>query len=473
MDGTPRRHTADALILFGITGDLARRKLFSALYDLTAEGIADVPIIGVASREWSDETLREQARQAIEDSGTVIDEEVFSRLAGNLGYVSGDYRDQTTYAEISKRVGGAVCAVSYLAIPPDLFDDVVHGLASEGLSLHGRLVLEKPFGRDAASAAQLNDLIHTSFPEDRVYRIDHFLGKEAVQNLMIFRFANTVLEPVWNRHYVRGVQITMAEDFGVVGRGRFYDKVGTVRDVVQNHLLQMLSLLAMEPPVSDDADALRDERVKVLRAIEALGPRDVVLGQYDGYHDEPGVDPDSTTETYAAVRLEVDSWRWAGVPWLIRAGKGLAATVTEAVVEFSEPPRPLFADADCAPGPNRLTFRTKPREDIELSLQAKVPGPSMVSGPVELHLQHDRVKGRDPYHRLLGAALRGDPSLFARNDSVTEAWRIVDPILWPDPSEGATPIAYPRGSWGPAAADSLLDGWSWIRPSLPHPGSVG
>jgi glucose-6-phosphate 1-dehydrogenase len=462
MDRTIEHPTADALILFGITGDLARRKLFSALYDLTAEGIADIPIIGVASREWSDETLREQAREAIEEAGTAIDEEVFARLSANLGYVSGDYRDQTTYAEISKRAGGAVCAVSYLAITPDLFDDVVHGLASEGQTLNGRLVLEKPFGRDAASAAELNDLIHRSFPEDRVFRIDHFLGKEAVQNLMIFRFANTILEPVWNRHYVRGVQITMAEDFGVEGRGRFYDNVGTVRDVLQNHLLQMLSLLAMEPPVSDEADALRDERVKVLRAIEALRPADVVLGQYEGYRSEPGVASDSTTETYAAVRLEVDSWRWAGVPWLIRAGKGLASTVTEAVVEFAEPPRPLFADAECEPGPNRLTFRTKPNEDIELSLQAKVPGPSMVSGPVELHLQHDRVKGRDPYHRLLGAALRGDSSLFARQDGVVEAWRIVDPILTSNPGVATRPIAYPRGSWGPQEADRLLADWSWI-----------
>ncbi len=454
MDRTFDRPTADALILFGITGDLARRKLFSALYDLTAEGIADIPIIGVASREWSDETLRERARDSIEEAGTVIDEEVFGRLSANLGYVSGDYRDQTTYAEISKRAGGAVCAVSYLAIPPDLFDDVVHGLASEGLSLHGRLVLEKPFGRDAASAAELNELIHTSFPEDRVYRIDHFLGKEAVQNLMIFRFANTILEPVWNRHYIRSVQITLAEDFGVEGRGRFYDDVGTVRDVIQNHLLQMLSLLAMEPPVSADADALRDERAKVLRAIEALDPKNVVRGQYHGYRDEVGVDPTSNTETYAAVRLEVDSWRWAGVPWIVRAGKGMADTVTEAVVEFTGPPRLLFADEACEPGSNRLTFRTKPTDDISLSLQAKVPGPAMVSGPVELHLQHDRAKGRDPYHRLIGAALRGDPSLFARHDGVTEAWRIVDPALAAD-----LPLhLYEKGTWGPVEADGLLDG---------------
>ena len=451
-------YTADALILFGITGDLARKRLFTALYHLTEEGVADIPIIGVASRGWTDEILREQARTALEDGGVTIDDAVFERLAKNLCYVSGDYRERSTFDEIATRAGGAVCAVSYLAIPPSLFDDVIEGLAAAGLSRRGRIVLEKPFGRDAASAAELNDVVHQHFDEASVYRIDHFLGKEAVQNLMIFRFSNTVLEPVWNRHYVRGIQITMAEDFGVEGRGRFYDGVGAVRDVVQNHLLQVLSLLAMEPPVSEHADALRDERAKVLRAVHSLGPSDVVLGQYAGYREEDGVPDDSATETFAAVRLEIDSWRWAGVPWIIRAGKGLARTVTEAVVEFQQPPRPLFADAECEPGANQLRFRTKPDEDIVLSLQAKEPGPAMVSGPVDLHLQHDRARGRDAYHRLLDAALRGDPSLFARQDSVMEAWRIVDPIA--DGDRAVHP--YARGSWGPAHADAILGpGWSW------------
>jgi glucose-6-phosphate 1-dehydrogenase len=315
---------ADALILFGISGDLARKRLFSALYELTSQGSLDMPVIGVALTDWNDDSLRLHAREALEAAGEPVDDEIFDRLAGNLCYVAGDYRDAATYRDIAKRVGGASCAVAYLAIPPDLFDDVVEGLASAGINRHGRVVLEKPFGRDTASAVELNEIVHQAFPEDRVYRIDHFLGKDAVQNLMIFRFSNTVLEPVWNRHYVRGVQITMAEDFGVEGRGGFYDSVGAVRDVIQNHLLQMLSLLAMEPPVSEHPDALRDERVKVMSAIPALTRDDVVRGQYIGYRDEPGVGADSDTETFAAVRLEIDSWRWAGVPWIIRAGKGLA-----------------------------------------------------------------------------------------------------------------------------------------------------
>jgi glucose-6-phosphate 1-dehydrogenase len=450
---------ADALILFGITGDLARRKLFSALYDLTAAGHLDMPVIGVASRAWDDETLRRHARESLEAVGRAIDDEVFARLAANLCYVSGNYRDPATYTEIAKRAGSSTCAVSYLAIPPDLFSDVVEGLGSVGLNHRGRLVLEKPFGRDGQSAAELNDIVHHHFPERRVYRIDHFLGKEAVQNLMIFRFSNTVLEPIWNRHYVRGVQITMAEDFGVEGRGSFYDKMGTLRDVVQNHLLQVLALLAMEPPVSEDPDALRDERVKALRAIVTPTRDDVVRGQYAGFREEPGVAADSDTETYTAVRLELDSWRWAGVPWIIRAGKGLASTVTEAVVEFARPPRPLFADADCRPGPNRLTFRTKPDDGISFSMQAKKPGPSMVSRPIELHLEHDRPRGRDAYDRLIGDALRGDPALFARQDGVMEAWRVVEQVL----SDGRPVVPYQRGSWGPAEADALLGSdWHWI-----------
>lgn len=450
---------ADALILFGITGDLARKKLFSALYDLTAAGRLDMPVIGVASRAWDDETLRSEAHKALESSGRAVDEDVFARLAANLSYVSGKYQDPGTYARIAERTSDAACTVSYLAIPPGLFNEVVEGLASVGLNRRGRLVLEKPFGRDLQSATDLDAIVQQHFPENRVYRIDHFLGKEAVQNLMIFRFSNTVLEPIWNRHYVRGVQITMAEDFGVEGRGSFYDKVGTVRDVVQNHLLQVLALLAMEPPISESPDALRDERVKALRAIVTPSADDVVRGQYAGYRDEPGVTPDSDTETFTAMRLEVDSWRWAGVPWIIRAGKGLASTVTEAVVEFARPPRPLFADADCRPGPNRMTFRTKPDDGISFSMQAKKPGPAMVSRPIELHLEHDRPKGRDAYDRLLGDALRGDPSLFARQDGVMEAWRIVDKTL-----SGCRPVVpYGRGTWGPQEADSLLgSNWTWI-----------
>lgn len=447
---------ADALVLFGVTGDLARKKLFSALYDLTAAGRLEMPVVGVASRNWDDATLSQMVREAVASTGDPIDEEVLGRLTARLCYVAGDYRDGSTYAAIGRRLAGRSNPVFYLAIPPDLFDDVVEGLAAAGLTTGGRVVLEKPFGRDTASATRLNQIVHRHFSEGSVYRIDHFLGKEAIQNLMIFRFSNTVLEPIWNRHYVRQVQITMAEDFGVDGRGSFYDSIGALRDVVQNHLLQMVSLLAMEPPVSDHPEALRDERVKVLRAVRTLRPIDVVRGQYEGYPDENGVAPESDSETFVAIRLEIDSWRWAGVPWIIRTGKGLARTVTEAVIEFQQPPRLLFADHQTVrPGPNRLTFRTKPDDQIVMSMQAKVPGSEMVAGPVDLHLQHGRAAGRDAYDRLIGDALRGDPALFARQDGVMEAWRIVEPVL----TEHSPVEVYERGSWGPIGADELVDDW--------------
>lgn len=418
-----------------------------------------MPIIGVASRDWTDDALRLHAQRALERAGREVDHAVFARLASNLSYVSGNYRDAATYARIAERAPSHACTVSYLAIPPGLFDDVVEGLGAVGLNRNGRLVLEKPFGRDTRSAVDLDEIVSRHFPEDRVYRIDHFLGKEAVQNLMIFRFANTVLEPIWNRHYVRGVQITMAEEVGLQGRGSFYDAVGTLRDVVQNHLLQVLALLAMEPPVSEDADALRDERVKALRAVVTPGLDDIVRGQYLGYREEPDVATDSNTETFSAIRLELDSWRWAGVPWVIRAGKGLGSTVTEAVVEFVRPPRPLFADERCRPGPNRIAFRTKPDDGISFSMQAKKPGPAMLSRAIELHLEHERPRGRDAYDRLIGDALRGDQSLFARRDEVMEQWRIVDDVLADD-----RPVwPYERGTWGPAEADALLGAdWSWI-----------
>ncbi len=450
---------ADSLILFGITGNLGRTMLFPALYDLTAAGLADLPVVGVASSPLDDDELRDRARDALRAAGRDIDPVVFDKLAAHLCYVSGDYRDPGLYPRIAERLDSASLPVAYLAIPPELFADVVSGLMSVGLHERGRLVVEKPFGRDHESAAELNDLIHRGFPEGRVYRIDHFLGKEAVQNLMVFRFSNTILEPVWNRHYVASVQITLAEEYGIEGRGRFYDDVGAVRDVVQNHLLQMAALLAMEPPVSDHPDALRDERAKVLRAMRAVDPGDLVTGQYSGYREEPGVDPGSGTETYAALRLEIDSWRWAGVPWIIRSGKGLARTVTEAAVEFHAPPRPLFASPTAEPGPNQLVFRTKPDDQIILSMQARVPGAGLVSGPVELHLQHDRPSGVSAYTRLLGDALRGDQSLFAREDGVMEAWRVVEPVL-----DAGPPVEiYDRGSWGPKAADRLLGpGAEWI-----------
>jgi len=437
---------ADALILFGITGNLGRTRLFPALYALTASDDLNMPVVGVGRTAGDDADLRRWAEEALIEAGIEVDGPVFERLATRLCYVPGDYRDPATYDTIKRRLGSATMAVSYLAIPPDLFDDVVVGLARAGLARDGRLVVEKPFGRDTASAGELNEIIHRHYPEARVFRIDHFLGKDAVQSLMVYRFSNTILEPIWNRHYIRGVQITMSEDFGVEGRGSFYDSVGALRDVVQNHLIQLMSLLAMEPPVSDDPDALRDERVKVLKATRTLRSRDIVRGQYSGYLDEPGVASESDTETLFAARLEIDSWRWAGVPWVIRAGKGLASTVTEAVVEFNCPPRMLFAGADSVPGPNRIAFRSKPEHRVVLSMQAKRSGPEMVSEPVDFSVEHenDASQGRGPYYRLLGDALRGDSSLFAREDGVMAAWRIVQPALPPE-------------------ADSLLgDDWEWI-----------
>jgi glucose-6-phosphate 1-dehydrogenase len=452
---------ADALILFGITGDLARRRLFPALYHMARDGLLEMPIIGVSRSDEDGESLRRRARAALEATGATIEEPVFERLGSRLVHVPGDYRNPATFEAIRQRVGDRMCTVSYLAIPPSLFDDVIRGLAGVGLHHAGRVVVEKPFGRDTESARGLNEIIHRHYPEQRVYRIDHFLGKEAVQNLMVFRFSNTVLEPIWNRHFVRGVQITISETYGVEGRGAFYDSVGALRDVVQNHLLVVMSLLAMEPPVSDDPDALRDERVKVLKATRTLEPKNVVTGQYAGYRQEPGVDPKSSTETYFAARFEVDSWRWAGVPWVIRAGKGLATTVTEAVVEFLRPPRLLFSDEDLAPGPNRLYFRSKPEDRIVLSMQSKRPDPEIVSEPVDLTLDYgdNRAETQEAYERLLRDALEGDQSLFARVDGVMEAWRVVEPVI-DNPPE---PFTYEPGSPGPSQADVLVGpDWTWL-----------
>ncbi len=452
---------ADALIMFGITGDLARRRLFPALYKLVEDGVLEIPIVGVSRSEEDSESLRRRARAAVEEAGIEMDEAVFDRLSSLLSHVPGDYREQSTYDAIKAHIGDRLCTVSYLAIPPDLFDDVIRGLAGVGMHHQGRVVVEKPFGRDFSSAKELNRIIHRHYPEERVYRIDHFMGKESVQNMMVFRFSNAMLEPIWNRHYIRGVQITMSEAFGVEGRGAFYDSVGAMRDVVQNHLLVMMSLLAMEPPVSDAADALRDERVKVLQATRSLDPGDVVTGQYEGYLDERGVDPGSTTETFFAARFEIDSWRWAGVPWVLKTGKSLDRTVTEAVVEFFRPPRLLFSGDVSAPGPNRLYFQSKPSDSIVISMQSKRPGAEIVSEKVEFNIDYGkhRAESQDAYVRLLGDALRGDQSLFSRVDGVMEAWRVVGPLI-----EGPVrPIPYAKGSKGPSAADALVGAdWSWL-----------
>ena len=458
---------ADALVLFGATGDLAKRKLFPSLYQLERTGQLKIPVIGVARSDWTDDSFREHARESILAHDPHADAAVVDPLMGRLDLIQGDYADQATWEELRTTLDrhGSCNAVYYMAIPPSMFPEVAQRLASVDLNGRGRIVVEKPFGRDLESARELNTTLASIFPEERIFRIDHYLGKESVEDLLVFRFSNTLLEPVWNRRYVRSVQITMSETIGVEGRGSFYDGVGAIRDVLQNHLLQVVALLAMEPPAGSDAQFLRDEKAKVMAAMRAIEPAHLVRGQYVGYRDEPGVEANSSVETFAAVRLEIDSWRWAGVPWYVRVGKGLTEDATEAVVEFQSPPRLLFDEAGGPPpGRNLVRFRLGKRDGVTFALQAKTPGPHLDSQEVDISVDFAAALGErsDAYARLLGDAIAGSPRRFARQDVVEETWRVVQPAL-----DNPGPVhPYFRGSWGPSEAERLLtDGDHWFEPS--------
>jgi glucose-6-phosphate 1-dehydrogenase len=446
---------ADALVLFGATGDLAYKKLFPALHALQARGQLGIPVVGIAREGWTLERLCDRIRDSLRDAGVPDGDPATGELIASMRYVHGEYSDPATFDSLAHVLSDVSRPVFYLAIPPGLFGDVVDALAHHDLTRHCRVVVEKPLGRDLASAEHLNRMLSTELREDQIFRIDHFLGYEQVQNLLVARFGNTMLEPLWNRRYVSHVHVEMTEAFGVEGRGAFYETVGCLRDVVQNHLLQLVCMLAMDPPVSMDADAIADEKMKVLRSIRPLTPDAIVRGQYDGYREEPGVAPDSDVDTYCALRFEIDSWRWAGVPFTIRAGKGMARTLTEAVVEYVAPPRQLFPDADGTFEPNRMRFRMKPDDLIELSMQVKQPGDRVVMETVDLSVHYSArlgLPGAAAYERLLGDAIAGERRLFARGDLVEEQWRVIAPLLDDPP-----PVQpYWRGSMGPAAADRLL-----------------
>ena len=457
---------ADVLVLFGATGDLAKKKLFPALYEMEEAGELEIPVFAVASSKWTQDQFKATVEKSIRDRnetlGQILDERVLRNLLDEMQLVVGDYKDPATFEALREALAGFELPVVYLAIAPGMFADVTKGLNSVGLTDSARVVVEKPFGRDLDSAIALDDSLKMLLPEDQIYRIDHYLGKESVEDLLVFRFANTLFEPVWNRNYISNIQITMTEDFGIEGRGKFYDEVGATRDVLQNHLLQVLTMLTMEPPIDMSAASLQNEKIKVLSAVREVTTENIVRGQYVGYLDEAGVAEHSQTETFVAMRLSIDNWRWAGVPIYLRTGKKMAETTMEAVVEFKQPPRQLFsAKGDPAPQPNIVRFRMGRHDGVDLSLQAKAPGSDLVTNTVDLTVEFAAALGqrKEAYERLLDAAILGDHFRFTRIDAVLQSWQILDAIL----KTPTTLHPYFDNGWGPDEASEMVPGgWTTV-----------